>query len=272
MSRVAHHRFLAAAAATTTLLMGLPAVAGAADEILLTLPVSGVHRGAEGTSVQVASANVPAGLVGQSCEIFGSTTNQRSVHPGNDLVIVNGDESFTIPNFEDEGNIVHDAGDVETLAATIQVSIVFGPDGASSGGFQVTLRNCTDVVETTVPPVETTLPDSTTEAPATTTESTTAPETTVVDEEDISGPTATPAPPNPAGPVAEPSTTEAPTTTAAPTTTEIAAAPTPLGPTAATDTLPVTGTESTLIAGFGALVLAAGLAIRSYASRIASNN
>ncbi len=289
MSRFARRQLVAAGAAVG-LLLSIPSFA-AADEILLTLPVSGVHRGAEGTSVQVASANVPAELVGQSCEIFGSTVNQRSVHPGNDLVIVNGDESFTIPNFEDEGDIVHDAGDVETLAASIQVSIRFGPDGVSSGGFRVTLRNCTDVaVEEVAPPVETTVPAVATTAPETTESTvaaTTVPSTievsatevspTEVSPTEVSPTEVTAAPVDPAGPTEESTTTADPTTpseapTTAPSTTapSTSAAPNPLGPTAVTDTLPVTGSSTWLLAGFGAFVAAAGAAMRFYAGRVSS--
>lgn len=279
MSRFARRQLVAAGAAVG-LLLSIPSFA-AADEILLTLPVSGVHRGAEGTSVQVASANVPAELVGQSCEIFGSTVNQRSVHPGNDLVIVNGDESFTIPNFEDEGEIVHDAGDVETLAASIQVSIRFGPDGVSSGGFRVTLRNCTDVaVEEVAPPVETTVPAVATTAPETTESTvaeTTVPSTIEVSATEVSPTEVTAAPVDPAGPTEESTTTADPTTTSeapttAPSTTapSTSAAPNPLGPTAVTDTLPVTGSSTWLLAGFGAFVAAAGAAMRFYAGRVSS--
>lgn len=237
------------------------------DEILLTVPVTGVHYGAEGTSVRVASVDVPAELVGQSCEIFGSTVNQQSVHPGNDLLIVNGDESFTIPNFEDEGDVLHDAGEVETVAATIQLFVVFGPDGASSGGFRVTLRNCGEDVTDTTTPVSTTEPVETTAVPPvdSTTPDTTQPDTATTDAT-TSEPATTESTVEPAGPTAETSTTmpqdTSTSTTAAPSTTTTAAASAvdPLGPTS-TDTLPVTGAPTWWIVGSGLALAVAGAAL-----------
>ncbi len=273
MIRFARHRMIAVgAAAAAAALLTVASSASAMDEILLTVPVSGVHRGAEGTSVRVASVDVPAALVGQSCEIFGSTVNQQSVHPGNDLLIMNGDESFTIPNFEDEGDIVHDAGDVETLGATIQLFVVFGPDGASSGGFRVTVRNCGEEVTETTTPVSTTEPVETTTVSSvdSTTPDTTQPDTTTSEPATTE---TTSESVDPAGPTAETSTTmpldsSTSTTAAASTTTEVAtteapdtsAAPDPLGPTA-TDTLPVTGSPTWWIVGSGLVLAMAGAAL-----------
>ena len=39
------------------------------------------------------------------------------------------------------GDIVHDAGDVDTLSETIQLFVVFGPDEISSSRFRVTVRS-----------------------------------------------------------------------------------------------------------------------------------
>lgn len=139
---------------------------------------------------------------------MGETVNQQSARPGNDLLIATGGQTFVIPNFEDEGGVVHDVGVTESIGETIDLTVRFGPDGASSGGFNVfvtwdeTVAPATTVSEESTPevmvssstaPVSTapagpvvedapattaTVPATDSTAPSTTAPSTTAPSTT----------------------------------------------------------------------------------------------
>lgn len=258
----------------------VPAAAAAADD-LIVIPVSGFARGEEGDVITIATVDVPADLVGATCQITGLTVNQVSVHEGNDLLINTNGQTFVVPNFEDAGFIEHEAGEVASIGTTIQLQIRFGPDGVSSGGFRVRVEcdpeNFTTTTtetpsepSTTETPVEDPPAGPTTEAPATTVPSTDAPETTVTPETTESPDTSVAAnPPTteeepPAGP-----TTEAPatTTTAAPTTAAPTSEEPPAGPGADDDAaLPVTGSSTGLILGFGAVFVAAGVLLRRFAA------
>ncbi len=267
-------------------LLLVPAAAAAADD-LIVIPVSGFARGEEGDIITIATVDVPADLVGATCQITGLTVNQVSVHEGNDLLINTNGQTFVVPNFEDAGFIEHEAGEVASVGTTIQLQLRFGPDGVSSGGFRVRVE-CdpenftTTTTETPSEPstTETTVEDPpagpTIEAPATTVPSTDAPETTATPEtsdapETTESPdTSVAANPRtteeepPAGP-----TTEAPatTTTAAPTTAAPTSEEPPAGPGADDDAaLPVTGSSTGLILGFGAVFVAAGVLLRRFAA------
>lgn len=272
--RATAHATLAGLAA----LLVVPAAAGADD--LIVIPVTGFASGAEGETVRVASVAVPAELVGATCQITGSTVNQVSVHDGNDLLISTNGQTFVVPNFEDAGFIVHEAGETASVGASIDVAIRFGPDGVSSGGFRVSV-DC-DAEE---PPITTTAPPTT--APSTTAPSTTAAPTTAVP---TTAPPSTDVDANP--PTTAAATTTAPTT-AAPTTTVVEEEP-PAGPTTAAPTtaappttvaatqpppeeppagpstegegsLPVTGSSTSLFLGVGAGFIAVGASMRRFA-------
>ncbi len=179
-----------AAMAASALVLG--AASAASAEVLVSIPVDGVVYGAKGESILVATAAVPADYVGETCLVLASTQNQESVHPNNDLIIVNGDETIVIPNVEGEADIATNAGSFETIAPNIEVYIRLGADGVSSGGFELNV-DCT-VQPPTVPPTTppTTPPTVEPQGP------TTAPPP--------QGPTVNPAPPTPTLPVTGSST------------------------------------------------------------------
>ncbi len=258
-----------------------------ADEILV-IPIRAPRSGAEGSLASVGTVAVPADLVGRTCQVIGRTNNQVSVHPGNDLLITTNGQTFVVPDFEDEGFVVHQAGEVETVGATIELAVRFGPDGISSGGFSVSIE-CEPDVTTTSPPTtapttepvrpepsataSTTAPPAT--APAPTQPVTTAPaptEPATASTQTDSNPPVTPAPTEP--PPAGPSETVEPTSTAAPTsTTEPSATtePPPAGPTAIDDSvdagLPATGSSTGLLLGIGTALITFGFATQRVAAR-----
>ena len=252
--------------------------AGADD--LLVIPIRQVTGGSEGAVLSVGSVAVPPDLVGQTCQIIGRTRNQISVHPGNDLLIVTAGQTFIVPDFEDVGFVVHEAGEVESLGATIDLQIRFGPDGRSSGGFSVSV-DCEPDVTTTAPPESTTTTSPvTTEPPTTASVTTTTPVTAPPSTAPpATGPT-TPGPTLPGPTTAStdvetnPPTGPTETTPTSPTdtpesTTAPTSAPPPAGPTAVSDNaaLPVTGSQTGLLLGIGATLIAFGFLTRRLATQ-----
>ncbi|MFT7601021.1 MAG: hypothetical protein ACI8TP_003971 [Acidimicrobiales bacterium] len=218
----------------TVLLLGISAP-GAAVE-LVTIPIDGIVTGNEGESVLVAAVDVPSTFVGLTCQITGETDNQESVHINNDLLIVTGGQTIVIPNFEDEGFVVHNGSSIEAISETIEVFVRFGPDGVSSGGFKVDV-NC-DIEQ---PPTTGTTPP------------TTADPTTVTPTSEAlppSGPTVVDSIPS----TTTPPVTDVPTTTAPP----------PLPPGTEPE-LPVTGSSTAQIGLFGVFVLCGGYVLRDWA-------
>lgn len=257
--------------------------AGAGAEDLIIIPVSGFATGGAGEIASIASVAVPADVVGATCRITGSTVNQISVHDGNDLLIVTGGQTFVIPNFEDAGFIVHEAGETAAVGSTIELRIRFGPDGLSSGGFRVSVDcEATEGSPTTAAPsTSTTVGESTTtteEPPAgpTIPAPTTVVPTTVVPTTELPAATAPPTTATPPSTDVEanpPSTSEQPPTTpttVAPTTVVPTTETPPAGPSAEGDgSLPVTGSPTGLIVTVGMAFVVSGMVLRRVGSATA---
>lgn len=210
----------------------------------VSIPVSGVAYGEEGQVLAVTGADVPPDYVGQTCQILGQTVNQESVHIDNDLLITTAGVTLTIPNYEDEGFITYDSGEVVVLGPRIDVAVRFGPDGITSGGFRLTVSCDGDEVPPCVPTDEVPCATTTTVAPTTTTIPTTTPTTTPE--------TTTTTEPEPEGPVITGTTTVPSTTTTT--------APPPLGPEVGPQ-LPVTGSSTGWLIGVGAALLTLGFLV-----------
>ena len=155
-------RIIAGVSAAVAILVGTAIAASAVE--LISIPIDGIVVGVEGDVILVATAEVPVEFVGQTCEIVGETDNQEFIHDSNDLLIVNGGQTLVVPNFEDEGFIIHQAGEFDEMSPKIDVFVRLGPDGVSSGGFRV-IVDC-DKTPPTTGPVTTTVPSTT--APPTT--------------------------------------------------------------------------------------------------------
>lgn len=117
-------------------------------EAIIEIPIHEAYvSGDVGSSVGMGSADVAAELVGRSCNVVATVTNQESVHPGNTLVVTSGDSSVSIGGIEDEaGAVTTEAGTI-TLGSTISASVVLGDDGATSLGSSLTVT-CEALPET----------------------------------------------------------------------------------------------------------------------------
>lgn len=117
-------------------------------ETVIELPVQEVYQtGDAGSSVAMGSADVDAEMVGRSCNVVATVTNQESVHTGNTLVVSSGDSSVSIAGIEDVAETVTTQGGTITLGNTVSVSVVLGEDGATSLGSSLTVT-CETLPET----------------------------------------------------------------------------------------------------------------------------
>lgn len=127
--------------------------AGAQD---LVVPSYGVVRGDPGSTATVGSATVPAALVGQECDLRLAGENNESIHPDNDLTVTTGSESYTFADIE---SVAFGAGAVDgtmVLGETVTLTLTFGPDGVTSGGYAIAYT-CEPPPSTTVAPPPTTI-------------------------------------------------------------------------------------------------------------------
>ena len=125
------------------MLIAVPAVVVAQD--IVTIPVSTIARGGEGTEKVLITKQIPNGEYKVTVE----ATNQESVHPNTDIIVRSGPAEATVIR-----DVERRAFQSETSADTlivqngeVVVSVKFGRDKVFSGGVKVTL--------TEVPPIET---------------------------------------------------------------------------------------------------------------------
>jgi hypothetical protein len=125
----------------------------------------------------LASVQVPAGLVGTTCSVVGTSTNGESVHPNNFGVLRSNGDSVTITGTEDEANGVRLSDRTIVLGATVDLYNIMQPDAngivATSVNYLVRVTCTTDDTTTTTTP-----PSSTSTSPESTSTSTTIPTTT----------------------------------------------------------------------------------------------
>lgn len=125
-----------------------------ADGTLIQGPVGSVHS--------LGSQDVPADLVGQSCDLVIEVKNNESVHPGNSIIVSSGDSKVTLDKVEEEAGTSVSTKGTLVLGKAIDVSVKLGEDEMSSLGSEVSVT-CTPVVTTT------TLPEPPVPTPVTTT-------------------------------------------------------------------------------------------------------
>jgi hypothetical protein len=226
------------------------------DDISLEVPLPTVVRAPAGTEHLLASASVRADLVGVLCVVTVHSSNQKSVHPSNDLVVASGDDSLTIEDVEGEAFAESEQEGTLRLGSEVTVTLVMGPDGVFSAGMTVRI-SCPETSSTTTSlPTSTTLP--TTTLPETTS---TVPETTTTQAETTTTQAETTTTVE-VTTTATSSTSSTVTSTTTPSTSTSEASTTTTGGDTSTTatTLPFTGTGGT--AALAAMVaLAAGIAL-----------
>lgn len=179
--------------------------AGAQDG-RVEIPVGTVVRTAPGVTTVLGVAPVPDALVGTSCGVSTRAENNRSVHPGNDLIVESGGDRVRLSDVEGGAGKVTTADSALTLGTEVRITLIMGPDGVFSGGASAFV-----VVDCTPP----TTSSTSSTVPATTTP-TVAPSTTIDGPTTtIEGPTTTiDGPSSTTTPTVQPSTTiNGPTTT-----------------------------------------------------------
>ncbi len=108
-----------------------PASALAAD-ISIPLDTVVANGVAEGDRFELAlvSSN---DLVGEMCAVRATRGGEGAAHPGNDLIVTSGGESTTLSDVERESGATTDGAAPITLANTITVELVMGPDRHYAG-------------------------------------------------------------------------------------------------------------------------------------------
>lgn len=151
-----HRRILAVATATlAAFALALTVAAVIVPEI--SISISRFVRAPEGSETVLTAVDVPGPFIGKVCAVLAESENQRSVHPGNDLVVSSGASEVILRDVEGKRDgVVVAEGDLE-LGPQIVVTLVMGPDEVFSAGMTV-------VVDCSLDP-----PDTTTTAPAETT-------------------------------------------------------------------------------------------------------
>jgi hypothetical protein len=160
---------IAASAIVGALLFGFVSPANAAEDFVIDIPES-VLRPPPNPAV-ITTEEVPAELVGKSCLVTLVASNNDSVHEGNNLIVVTGDEEVTFQNVESEAFQTTTAEGEIDLGETVTLELAFGDDQVSSGGLKLTFdcsdRTTTSTTSTTSTTVPTSVASETTIAPTT---------------------------------------------------------------------------------------------------------
>jgi hypothetical protein len=138
--------------------------------IEISIPIDTVVRTEEGTTTQLATAEVPAEFVDHSCEVRAHAENQESIHDGNDLLVQSGTSSVILADVESEPGGVTEAQQDLLLADLITVSLVMGEDEVFSAGIDVVVECFAEETTTTAEVLPTEVTTSTTLETTTTAE------------------------------------------------------------------------------------------------------
>jgi hypothetical protein len=108
--------------------------------------------GPASTSTVLATLDVPADEVGQTCKLTLTSGNNASVHVGNKLTA----GPLVLATFEDAPNVGQHADAVLVMPAHVDAVLTFGADGISSSTGSLAVSDCAS------PPPSTTAPPATT--------------------------------------------------------------------------------------------------------------
>lgn len=142
-------------------LVSVWAVGGPADAQTIEVPIEQiVIEGTPGSTVQIGSADVPADLVGRTCEITVSVVNQESIHGGNKLIVASDGSSVEVEGIEDQAGSTTSVAGTITLGPTLTVSVFLAVDDISSLGSNLTVT-CQPLPSIKPEPPVTTVPNYT---------------------------------------------------------------------------------------------------------------
>jgi hypothetical protein len=142
---------------------------GAEAPTRISFPLTTVVRGDPGTVHPVATQDVPADMVGQTCAVTVTADNNGSVHPGSDLHVASGASDVVVADVERSAGAATKGSGSLTLGSTVAVAVELGPDGVFSAGGSVELAcvqtttststsststSTTTATSSTVPPAE----------------------------------------------------------------------------------------------------------------------
>ena len=145
-------RLTVLAVAVLAALVSVWMVGGPADAQTLDVPIEQtVIQGTPGSTVSIGTADVPADLVGQTCEITVEVVNQESIHGGNKLIVTSDGSTVEVEGIEDAAGSTTTVAGTITLGATIDVSVYLAVDSISSLGSSLTVT-CTPLPPPPPPP------------------------------------------------------------------------------------------------------------------------
>lgn len=136
-------------------------VGGPADAQSIDVPIEQVVlQGTPGSTVEIGSTDVPADLVGRTCEITVAVVNQESIHGGNKLIVASGDSSVEVDGIEDQAGSTTTVAGTITLGETLTASVFLAVDDISSLGSSLSVT-CQPLPPADPPPPVTTVPNYT---------------------------------------------------------------------------------------------------------------
>lgn len=120
------------------LIMTTMSQTASAQEADLVMPIDTVivAGGPEGSRVELAEAS-SGPLNRQLCDVRAVHRGESAAHPGNNLIVISGDETTTLADVESSPGAVTEATEPITLAEIITVELEMGTDSAFGGDIDV---------------------------------------------------------------------------------------------------------------------------------------
>ncbi len=151
-------------------IFGFMVAATAAEQMTITIPIDTKTFGDPG-SIHLLET-IPGSVFGEPGSVCGVNIeggNNRSEHPGNNMIITSNGDSVVAADFERAAFQTTPAQGTFTLGATVEILLELGTDGASSGGVVVVIECSPPPDEPTTTTTTTTIPDTSTSTTTTTT-------------------------------------------------------------------------------------------------------
>lgn len=147
-------RLLVVMATATAMILTFAISAWAAHaHVEISIPLSTNFGAPEGSVTELATEPVPEGFADHMCEVTAHTQNQKSVHPGNNILVASGTSQVVLEDVEAEPGQVIDANGMLELGEVITVSLVMGPTEGFSAGIEVVVE-CFEEETTTTAQVQ----------------------------------------------------------------------------------------------------------------------